>query len=158
MVNYELLPGTREHAEYIAQHIRRDDALEGLYMLGKAPSKAVLDAYGSTAEPYTTTVEGKPAAMTGVVPTSILDRSGSIWMLSTDGLEKIRFGKRELRTMREHLEYMCRGYDMVENWVYDGNTTSLKLLRFLGFDIEGPRPMGLYQKPFRRFEMRFDHV
>jgi hypothetical protein len=49
---------------------------------------------------------------------------------------------------------MLEQHSFLENWVDARNVTSIKWLKWCGFDFDDPAPFGVEQLMFHRFEMR----
>jgi len=92
--------------------------------------------------------DGEPIALLGCVPVSMLTREAAPWMLGTDRMEEharatVVLGRRE-----------CQGWAAryrLENWVDARNTTSVRWLERIGFEIHAPAPRGRLGMPFHRF-------
>ena len=154
MAEYLITQSVDDDVDYIAANMREQDKQEIHYTSGAQPLEALARAYVDSRACYTVHVDGRPAMMVGTVPVSLLEQRGSIWMLGTPDFHRVRFGKHEFVLMWQVLSDLISPYRLVENYVYDGNKRSLKMLRFLGFEIGEPEPYGLHRKLFRHFSMR----
>ncbi len=99
---------------------------------------------------FSCTVEnGKPIAIFGINPTSILGNTAVVWMLATDDLEKIQ--RRFLRHSKHFIAMMQGFYPTLYNWVDTRNTQSIAWLKFCGAKLEEAKPYGEEQLPFHYF-------
>lgn len=75
--------------------------------------------------------QGEVVGIVGVVPMGPF--SGSPWMLAADGLEDIKW--RFLRECRTQLNALHDRYPFLHNHVWEGNTTHIRWLKWLGFTV-----------------------
>lgn len=102
---------------------------------------------------FAATIEnGRPAGIFGINTENILGRSATIWMLSTDDLDKI--GVRFLKNSRWFVDYMLEYYPFLENYVHEKNVKSIEWLKFLGAIIEDKQPYGIDGELFHHFFFR----
>jgi len=76
---------------------------------------------------------------------------GIPWLLSTIHTEA--HTREFLRVCREEVIDMAVEYGQLINYVSAENTTAIRWLEYLGFDIEDPAPYGPKCAPFCRFTM-----
>jgi hypothetical protein len=96
--------------------------------------------------------DGELAAILGVAPLNILTGLGSPWMLGTPVLDA--HSRVLVRMTPEYIAKMLKAFPHLVNFVHAKNTTSVRWLRRLGFDLSEPAPFGALGEPFHRFEMR----
>ena len=133
---------------YLAQHMRKCDVDEVWAAAHKTPEEALRE--GMDHSIYCRTCEnGNPILMFGIVPHSICGHSASVWMLSTDDIEKIKI--KFLRHNKEYLDEMLCYYSRLENFVHSKNTKSVQWLKCLGATIEEARPYGVDQELYHHF-------
>lgn len=138
---------TEARAYYVGGNIRHQDEVE-VWLSHRMPGPdAVMDSWAqSDLCRCIETSDGEPVGLTGVVG----DR---IWLLGTPGLTA---------TKRRRLQLCIEGRGWVEhcleqvggpigNDVYLQNRDSIRWLKFLGFTVESPRPLGLSAALFCRF-------
>lgn len=95
--------------------------------------------------------EGEVVGMFGVTPMPQAKRIGVIWCLSSPDLFKMR--KYFMRNCRREIEEISRNYVKVFNYVYEKNTTHIRWIKAMGFDMyDEPISFGRLQKPFYYFE------
>lgn len=154
MASWRVIPATEAHIPVIAANMREADKVEIWLAAASDPESALRNGLARSSQCYTCLVNGRPAFMFGVCPQSLLGRTATVWMLGTDDIYKIKFGRREIRAMAKYVAKLAQGFDVIENWVWDENKTSIRWLKYLGFTVEEPEEAGVYQAPFRHFEMR----
>lgn len=71
-------------------------------------------------------------------------REGLAWLLAQDKIED--FGLLFLEATRDGIATFMQGHDVIFNYVYEGNTQSIKWLEWLGFErtgeVEAPNSAG----------------
>ena len=154
MAKYKIVPARPEHIPHIAEHMREEDKAEIWYLSGSTPTQSLTNGLRESEVCYTVLIDDTPALMFGIVERTLLSRTGTVWMLGTDDIHKIRFGRREFTLMWRRLMNLARGYHLIDNYVHVDNETSIKWLEFMGFAFDEAQPMGLFQQPFQHFEMR----
>ncbi len=132
-----------QHVGPIATRMREIDREEcaSSGMSGKDALRYGL-LYSETA--WTVLVDGRPEAMFGVVPVSLLEGRGHVWLLMTDDAMKqhraiVRLGKRYTEALHRH-------YRILSNRVHARNDPAIRWLTHLGFfvgavDVIRGRPM-----------------
>jgi hypothetical protein len=95
---------------------------------------------------------GRPIAVFGVYVPDLMTKEGAIWLLSTDDLEKIsiRFAKQS----RAFIDLLLVEIYCLYNFVYSKNHKALKLIRYLGAEIEEAVPYGRNGEYFNKFYFR----
>jgi len=154
LAKYDVVKAEHGHIPHIAANMRDADKIEIWYSSASTPTQALLNGLNESEKCYTVLVDGVPTLMFGVVERCLLDRTGTVWMLGTDDIHKIKFGRREFSIMWRKVLELVKGYNIVDNYVHVDNETSIKWLEFMGFTFSEPAPMGLFGEPFRHFEMR----
>ena len=150
--NIQVVPAEMFHAEQMAPNMRKADALEIWAWSRREPAEALTLAINSSSKCWAVIYDGEVAAMFGVVPGTIVDRTGTPWMLDTELLEKFQFTF--LRHCASYVADMAEGFDRLVNYVHGQNDASIRWLRWLGFDLEAAKPGGYSQELFHRFEKR----
>lgn len=154
MVEYVLTETVESHIDHVARNMRQADRVEIWLSSRSEPLDALRKGLEQSDQCYTLLVDDAPTLIFGIVERSILDRTGTIWMLGTDDIHKIRFGRLEFTIMQNVLNELVADYNVVENYVHAQNDTSIKWLRAMGFEFDDPAPLGVFGAPFQHFEMR----
>lgn len=97
-------------------------------------------------------VNGHLACLWGVAPLSLTSSKGAPWFLSTSVIEQhpMLF----LRRCKPHVQEFKDRYNYMVNYVDARNKVAIHWLKWLGFDLEEPKPWGVKGLPFHRFTMR----
>ena len=150
---HEIIEATPEHIEYIIKNLRRSDILEAIAVTGGSYDVAVRISVLLSDVCLSGLCEGIPVCLFGVVPASMVERSGRIWLVGTDNIDKYKLTF--LRENRRLVKDLLNGYDLLYNYVDCRNKTAIKWLRWLGFGFGFDEPVlyGAHQLPFMRFEM-----
>jgi hypothetical protein len=120
-------------AVYIAKHMRRADVRE-LQALGHAPLDSMRRGIILSRRCFTTLYDGVPVLMFGVVDDMEAPGIfGSIWMLGTDDLTKVR--RPLVKHGKEILAQVAQGYTHVGNGVASFNTEHIRWLKWMGFSF-----------------------
>lgn len=116
--------------------------------------KAVSDSVALSSYSRAGWVNGRLACLWGVCPISLATSNGAPWFLSTSVIEQhpMLF----LRRCRPHVQEFRDRYRFMVNYVDARNRVAIHWLKWLGFDMEEPRPWGIKGLPFHRFTMRTD--
>ncbi len=103
--------------------------------LGRSPKEGIRIGLRTSLAPLTVLVDGRPEAMMGIVPGSLLAGTATVWMLGTE--EMYRQRRALVSYGRDVLEWLCDGLHEVSNIVSVDNDRAIRFLRFLGFHVGG---------------------
>ena len=148
----EFVPAARHHIPTIAERMRAADVEEVDAASGITPCEALEFSFGRSSLAVTALFGGRPEAMFGVGDVNVLAGIGAPWLLATD------------RAVEQQRLFLCRSrvwcgkltarYALLRNMVHDRNEPSKRWIRWLGFTLGEPRPLGRSGEMFRVFEMR----
>lgn len=147
-----LVPATDEHALMMAPLLRPADVAEIHIMFGPDPAEMLRDGIERSSHAYAAIEGGVPFAIGGVVPVSLLAGEGMPWMLGTDGVARNRHWF--LRESRQQLSQVLQSYRFLHNACDARYEKSIRWLRWLGFEIGEPFPLGDRRLPYLPFSMR----
>lgn len=149
--SWTVKPATGAHVNRIARRIRAVDGIE-CAAGGRTPKEALRLGLKASTQAVTFLLDGKPVAMLGIVPESIIEGRATAWMLGTDEVDRaarviVKIGPGLLAKMRED-------WPRLENIVAVRNVKAIRMLRWLGFafDDEIRYVRGV---AFRRFRIGF---
>lgn len=131
----ELAPASLVHVGPIASRMREADRIE-CRALGRSPKEALRIGLRTSLNPFTALVDGRPEAMMGVMPVSLLKGEGLVWMLGTDAV--YGQGRALLRLGPKVLRVIGGGLPQLGNIVSAENRRAIRFLRYLGFHVGGP--------------------
>ena len=145
----EIVPYEEAHGLYISRHMRLSDRREIWALAALRPLPAIEITMASAVSAYTALVDGVPALMWGVARRTFISDVGVPFLLGTDVADEhqFRFGKES----KKYFTVMTEEFPVMENFALATNTKTLRWLKWLGFDIEEPKQMGLFNCQFVRF-------
>lgn len=133
----EIRPAQESDVAAIVADIREADAVE-MRLLGTDPEAALREGLRSSVWARTGEVDGVPVCMFGVARENYMLGHGIPWMLSANGLERVR--KTFIVRCRGVVDDMRRTCPVLGNVVHADNTRAIQWLEWLGFrffrDIE----------------------
>jgi hypothetical protein len=130
-------------------HLRETDKFEVSAVHGWSPREALEYGLKSSSPCVTVLFNGIPVAMFGVVPNAKFRRTGTVWFLGTDDLQRLK--KRFVQLSKVYRDLFLNSYEMIYNWVPDGNKSVCDWLAWLGAGFSDPQPYGKSHLPFRFF-------
>jgi len=142
---------TLEDAEALAPFIREQDALEVYLSHGLSAGEALRISYANSDERYSIIDEDeRVVGMFGCVDNG--DMKGMPWLLGSDDLVKKGHSKSFLTGSKKYVEGIKHYYNHLYNYVHEGNTVSLKWLKWLGFSCDKKlKKWGLNKATFIKF-------
>ena len=145
----QLLPASPAHIGRIACNMRTIDRVE-CAAFGLDPRTALRRGLRESQRAWTAKVDGRPAAMFGVVTVSAIEGLGRPWMLGTD--EVYSHGRALLAMGPALIAAMLDSTPSLSNLVSAGNARAIRLLGRWGFTIDEERQM-IGDTQFRTFWM-----
>lgn len=132
----------------LAERMRADDVHEIWASNHVTPQEAL--EQGMKHSVFCATVEnGRPIAMFGVAVENLSDEKGSVWLLASDDLFKIK--KKFLQNSRHFIDIMLEFYPRLENYVHCNNIKSIRWLKMCGAKLESPELYGVEKEFFQKF-------
>ena len=132
--------------------LRKEDCLEIYRRYGVQPYNVLFASYSASRKSgvaYVGLIDGEIACAWGVVKDSVLGLRARIWLLSTDVMDKAPV-RVAVRT-RKQLRKITRKYPYLENDVDAKYEKCIVWLRWLGFTIKEPKPLGINGEKFCPF-------
>jgi len=129
--------------------LRESDIQEVYAAANLTPEQALRFSYESSSMCLTVEKNKEPIAMFGISPATLISNTGSIWLLSTDGIKSIR--KSFIKKSRWFINIMLSQFPLLENYVDARNKLSIRWLKWCGAKIQEPRPYGPENRPFSYF-------
>jgi hypothetical protein len=131
-----LVPAARAHIPVLAAAMREWDVME-CKAVGHTPEAALRDGLSRSLWALTAIEDGEPVAMLGVSPRSMIEGTGTPWMLGT---ERIYSGARDLlRWGPGIISEMEWSFPVLSNMVAAGNDRAIRFLRHWGWRISSKR-------------------
>ncbi len=134
--------------------LRAEDVLEIRRRSGRDPYSVLVYSYRHSDEAYVGLINSEIACVWGVAQESLLAEEASIWLLSTPVMETAPVAV--ARRTRSELRKLLRRYRSLGNYVDSEYTLCLRWLRWLGFTLEEPEPLGVRGELFSRFYIKND--
>lgn len=129
----DLIKATKAHISPIAENMREIDRVE-VAAMGSSPHRSLRRGFQYSTEPMTIMVNGKPSGMFGVVPASLMEGRGFVWLLGTPCLYN---HPRDWALLGPAvIDAMLKEFSVIENVVSTANIRAMAFLRHLGFEIE----------------------
>lgn len=130
----EVVPATLTHIGPIATRMRQADVAE-CEAFGRSPKTALRVGLRSSTLALTAKLDGRPVAMFGVTPNSLLESNGTPWFLGTEDV--YNHPRAMLRDGPHFLSRMSASFRRLENHVWVGNHRAIRMLRWWGFSVGG---------------------
>jgi hypothetical protein len=147
-----IVPAGHDHIATIAARMRQADVAEVWAASRSTPHRARMFSLQHSQQAWTALVDGQPEVMFGVADLNILTATGAPWLLGTDAV--IAHRRQFLRRSVWWREKLLGRYEVLTNFVHDGNVVSKRWLGWLGFTLHDPAPTGVSGEMFRLFELR----
>jgi hypothetical protein len=146
-----LKPATFADIEELAENLRDED-LEEARAYGLPPIVGLTMSFRTSYEVWTGRVDGELVTVFGIAKKTALSDEGVPWLMGTPLVEKYGFAfarrnKAMVKSWRER-------HPVMRNFIDTRNKTSIRWLKWLGFELLDPVPFGPKQIPFHPFEMR----
>lgn len=152
MPHIEIRPPVLDDVDYIAAHMREADRREVWASSMATPAEALARSLDRSDMVWTGLMDGRPAAMFGTGPLTVLGSGASAWLLGTPEIAKIpRFFLTESRV---YVDMMLKVHGTLMNFVDIRNRATLSWLGRLGAVFGEPQPYGMFGRPFVPFTMR----
>jgi len=145
----EVVRYSHEHTAPLIAGLREIDRRE-LYMLTRlqAADALAITLMGSVAA-WCAHEDGRVICAFGINRRSTLSNVGVPWLVGTDLVET--HARRFARQSRDYLDRFSRVFPQMENFCLEENRVTVRWLKWLGFDMDDPQPMGFSRAPFVRF-------
>ncbi|WP_148663187.1 hypothetical protein [Hydrogenophaga sp. PBC] len=143
---------TAAHVDELAANLRAADRWELMCSGHTDHRKAIADSLGYSTHMATVLIDGRVAAIFGLVPLSLVTGVAAPWLLGTDLVTQNR--RALMRVAPAYIAAMARAYPHLINLVHAENEFAVRWLRRAGFTLHAPEPHPSTGHPFHRFEMK----
>ena len=134
----------------LAPHLRAADVAEIRAASGLESVEGLVRSFDLSTHVWAVRdATGRPIALWGVGPLSLVEGRGCPWLLAADAFEAL--GPDIARLSRPLLAAMRDLYPRLENHVDARHRKAVRWLSWLGFTIEPAMPWGVEGRPFHRF-------
>lgn len=151
-MTHAIVAATRADAIALAPRLRAADVEEIRAASGRGALDALLRSFEFSTHVWAVrAADGRPVALWGVGPLSLVEGRGCPWLLAADAFEAL--GPAIARKSRPLLAAMRDLYPRLENHVDARHRKAVRWLSWLGFTIDPAAPWGVEGRPFHRFWM-----
>ena len=142
---------TPEDVDFMIENIRDEDINEVRDYNGATIREVLLDTPDMDKNAWVWECKGQVRVIFGVNPIEEYNGVGIVWMLGTKSFDehKAAFAL----VCRNVLYSMLDNYSYLFNYASAQNKKSLKWLKWLGFNVKQPEPIGINGAEFCRFEI-----
>lgn len=138
---------TNRDVSIVADNLRDDDCFEAIFATGKSPQQCVWDSYRRSKTCFAIRDGSAPVGIFGVTPGDY--GVGYVWMVGTDRSEDNWYSIGA--SSKEVINTLAAPFDFLSNVVWEGNTTHIKWLGWMGAKFGNPKPYGPFGKHFLEF-------
>ena len=136
---------------YIADNMRDADAAEVMAMSGSSPLNSLLQGVRRSEYKSVITINDEPCAVLGLKLCGLLSDRAVPWMLGTDlVVENKRLFITETAKV---IEQMVKIRPLLYNYTHYDNKVIIRWLKYCGFNVHKPVPMGINNELFCKFTM-----
>lgn len=120
--------------------------------MGHSPKGALRTGLLGSTIAWVVKIDGRPEAMFGATPISIVEGRGRPWLLMTDVAEKQHRALMRLGLI--YTQIMQFNYPVLENWVHAENAKTIRWLTRLGYTVGSVDVIkGMPMRPFTRHHL-----
>jgi hypothetical protein len=151
MTAIEIRPATVFDAVQLAPNLRAADREEVEALSGRDPMDVLVASVEQSSSAWAGLANGNLVCLFGVVPATLIGVTGVPWLLGSNDV--CAYSRQFLRRNRAYVHEMLQEYPILRNVVDERNSVSIRWLRWLGFTMGAPTPMGARGLPFIPFGM-----
>ena len=151
MTRYAEVPATRDHVLELASTMRPAAVAEAWALAHYSPEEALLNSMDMTLDPMVGLADGKVMYMCGVAQPLLLSDWGMPWILTSHLVDENP--RWFLRRSRVWIAEVRPRYSLLLTFVDARHTVAVHWLRWLGFEVLPPQPLGVDQLPFHLCKM-----
>ena len=134
----------------LASRLRDSDVAEIRAASGLAPTEGLRRSFDFSTHVWAVReIGGRPIALWGVGPQSLVEGKGCPWLLAAEPFE--RLGPSIARLSRPFLASILDIYPHLENRIDARHARAVRWLSWLGFTVDPAMPWGVEGRPFHRF-------
>ena len=148
-MNVEIIQARVSHIPAIASRVRQEDEAELWDFACVTPAQAMYYGLNQARIVKTGFIDGEAVCMLGCNTVSAVSGVGRPWMVGTELLDK--YAMAFLRRCRPVVAEMLSDYKRLENYIDARNVKAIAWLRWLGFEMGEPEPMGIFKTSFIKF-------
>jgi len=149
-MEYIIRRPTLEDIDFLAKNARELDKKEVFFSSGMNIDDILKSTPNILNDCYVWEINSKLVAMYGI--SNWGGDNNVIWMLATDEFDKYKNIFR--RDCKKIVKEMVNGKNYVYNYIWCEHRKAIKWLKWLGFTILDPEPIGINGELFCKFELR----
>jgi len=144
-----------QDAEYLAENLRETDIREMKALSDANIRQRVVGSFLASRITISVFDDDKLLGIFGVAECKALGQGhGLIWLLGTKHLTPGSYQREFVALGRKWIPVFLSGFEVLENFIYEKNSASLRWLRHFGFTFENARPYGPKGNLFRHFSAK----
>lgn len=147
--NVNVRTSEEKDIETLKNNLRQSDIQEIWASHRLSPEEALKLSLKQAETCMTIEIEGKPIGMFGITSGDLLSDTATIWMLATNGLNRVR--KSFIKECKKFINSQLENYTTLEGYVDARNKISMRWLRWCGAKIAEAIPLGVDKLPFHYF-------
>lgn len=152
MGKYNIVPATEVHAWLIAEELSPEICEELLKLSPKAPVLTIADNIRNATDSWSVFYKEQILAVFGVSTNTLLGEIAFPWLITSTFIKG--HTKELLKGTRVVINHWLFRYEMLENYVPADFTSSLRWLKWAGFTIDAPLPIGVNGALIHRVELK----
>jgi hypothetical protein len=147
----EFVKPTEAAIQLIAADMRNADVAEVWASHHHTPLDALMKGWVLSDLSVIVECDGVPCTMLGLVVENLMTGAGTPWLLSSN--HALKYKREFLLQSPPVIEQMLDVCPRLSNYVHVDNRVSIRWLKWLGFTIETPGPIGINKELFHRFHL-----
>ncbi len=154
----DIVPATQAHADVIAANPRQADEVEVRASCGLSVGWALRYGLRKSSKVWTAIIDGIPVCMFGVTLTSAITGTGTVWCLASSEMSKPAVRRQFIEHSPHVLQAVQERFPgTLFNAVDVRNLSAIRWLKWMGFKLLPPEPMGRNGELFQPFYIRGSH-
>jgi hypothetical protein len=152
MATIRVEPCSEEYIKRLAPNLAKADLAELWAMERRDPVTSMMSAWRRGRETWALLSDDTVVAMYGVIDVSLVSDGGRPWNFSCQDVGKYAksFIKESVRIEKEWADK----YSFLTNYVDSRHTKAVRWIKWLGYTLDNPIPIGPEKVPFFRFWKR----
>ena len=155
-VNIEVRKCRGRDIKGMKEKLRKEDILEIERKTGREPYHVLVESYRKSDIAFVGLIDNEIACAWGVAKESILSDESTIWLLSTEMMKKAPVAV--AKKTKKELEKLLQIYPKIGNYVDSEYRLCIRWLRWLGFTVDNPEPVGVRGALFSKFYIAKDDI
>lgn len=142
---------SQKDIDYLKSNLRITDIREILELSGMTPEYTLQYSFEKSDKCWTLLKGKEPIACFGVARITLLSDIGSVWLLASDKIRKLKI--KALRNSKLYVSKIIQDYTRLENCVSVKNKISINWLKWCGFKLKEAEKLGINKEYYHKFYM-----